>query len=107
MEKYIEIIKRALDDAINETHNDPFYLDEEATLKIIAVVDAACGYIAEKWFDYWEHIKFINLINEYRENSDIIKMREQIDEHHKKQADECEKDPAWKKFDNGIGNPNA
>ncbi len=103
MEKYIEIICDALNDALTyQSYYDE--INENTTLRIMAVVDVAMSYISKHYFDHHEYEDLVLQINSYKgDNNYIHNMFERLEDYHKESLEECEKDPAWKKFDNGMG----
>ncbi len=103
MNKYIEIIRLGILDIIcSQPYEDS--LDEDAIINIFDIVFESLGYINEKWVDQYEYQEFIDILSKFGngKNPVIFAMIKKIENYHKEQLAECEKDPAWKKFDNGM-----
>ncbi len=100
--RYIEIIHNTLLETLTERYSDE--LTEDNVINIFDVVFESLSYINEKWVDQYEYQEFIDILAKFGngKNPAIFDMIEKISAYHKEKLEECEKDPNWKKFDNGM-----
>ena len=77
--------------------------NKDNMMGVIATVDAAMEFINTHFVDQREYEEFMENIR-YSKKYDvgIYDMLKNLDTYHKETLSECEKDPAWKKFDNGM-----
>jgi hypothetical protein len=95
MNKYVEIIQ----DGLPYLH---YCHTEETMIGIVATIEVAMEFINNNWVEQCIYEEFLHKIKNDKENNpSIIKMIKALKAYHKELLEECEKDPAWKKFDNG------